>query len=61
MMNAESEIATSRENGFDYNTTSPVEREMREINRRADIGVRWSVSGIENLLLVKTYFAMNKP
>ena len=61
LKNAENEIATSRENGFDYHTTSPVEREMREINRRADIGVRWSVPGIENLLLVKTHLAMNKP
>ena len=61
LMNAENEIETSRENRFAYHTTSPVEREMREINRRADIGVRWSVKGIENLLLVKTYLAMNKP
>jgi hypothetical protein len=61
LKNAENEIATSRENRFDYHTTSPVEREMREINRRADIGVRWSVKGIENLLLVKTFLAMNKP
>lgn len=61
LKNAQNEIATSKENGFDYHTTSPVEREMREINRRADIGVRWSVKGIENLLLVKTYLAMNKP
>lgn len=61
LMHAQNEIATSRENGFDYHTTAPVEREMREINRRADVGVRWSVPGIENLLLVKTYLAMNKP
>ena len=61
LKNARNEIATSRENGFDYHTTSSVEWEMREINRRADIGVRWSVKGIENLLLVKTYLAMNKP
>jgi hypothetical protein len=61
LKNAETEIETSRNNGFDYHTTSPVEREMREINRRADIGVRWSVKGIENLLLVKTFLAMNKP
>jgi hypothetical protein len=61
LKHAQDEIATSRENRFDYHTTSPVEREMREINRRADIGVRWSIAGIENLLLVKTYLAMNKP
>lgn len=60
LKNTQDEIATSRDNGFSYHTTSPVEREMREINRRADIGVRWSVPGIENLLLVKTYIAMNK-
>lgn len=61
LQNAENELDISRNNGFYYHTTSPVEREMREINRRADVGVRWSVSGIENLLLVKTYLAMNKP
>ena len=31
-------------------TTSLVEREMREINRRTDVGVRWSVPGVRNLL-----------
>lgn len=31
-------------------TTSLVEREMREINRRTDVGVRWSVQGVKNLL-----------
>jgi hypothetical protein len=34
-------------------TTSVIEREMREINRRADVGVRWSVSGIDNLLRLR--------
>lgn len=26
--------------------TSPIERQMRELNRRTDVGVRWSVSGV---------------
>lgn len=30
-------------------TTSVMEREMRELNRRTDVGARWSVSGITNL------------
>jgi hypothetical protein len=30
-------------------TTSVMEREMREINRRTDVGARWSVAGITNL------------
>ncbi len=34
-------------------TTSIAEREMREINRRTDIGVRWSISGVKNLLSLK--------
>lgn len=55
LKNAEKEITIARQNGLDYPSTSPVEREMREINRRADVGVRWSIQGIENLLLVKTY------
>ena len=31
-------------------STSPVERQMREINRRADVGARWGVSGVKNIL-----------
>jgi len=31
-------------------TTSIAEREMREINRRTDVGVRWSVPGVRHLL-----------
>lgn len=31
-------------------STSPVERQMREINRRTDVGVRWSISGVKNLV-----------
>jgi hypothetical protein len=27
-------------------TTSIVEREMREINRRVDVGARWSILGV---------------
>ena len=55
LTNAFNEITVARQNKLPYPTTSPVEREMREINRRADVGVRWSVEGVENLLLVKTY------
>jgi len=34
-------------------TTSIAEREMRELNRRTDIGVRWSIPGVRNLLSLK--------
>lgn len=34
-------------------TTSVAEREMREINRRTDIGVRWSIPGVRNLLSLR--------
>lgn len=61
LKNAESELTTSRENGFDYHSTCPVEREIREINRRVDIGVRWSIPGVENLLLLKMHNRLNKP
>ena len=30
--------------------TSPVERQMREINRRTDVGARWRISGVANLI-----------
>src|SRR6185503_15756895 len=31
-------------------TTSWAEREMRELNRRTDVGVRWSLQGAANML-----------
>mgnify|MGYP006987902894 CR=1 FL=1 len=31
-------------------STGPVERQMREINRRTDVGARWRVSGVERLI-----------
>lgn len=34
-------------------TTSLAEREMREINRRTDVGVQWSVRGVDNLLKLR--------
>jgi len=55
LTNAFNEVTIARQNKLPYPTTSPVKREMREINRRADVGVRWSAKGIENLLLVKTH------
>jgi hypothetical protein len=61
LQGAEPELTTSRKARFHYHTTSPVEREMREINRRADIGARWSITGVENLLLVKTWYRLNQP
>lgn len=46
--------------GFVFTTTSPLEREMRELNRRADIGVRWSNKGIESVLKVLFYYRLNE-
>jgi hypothetical protein len=34
-------------------TTSVIEREMREINRRTDVGARWSVLGVDHLLRLR--------
>jgi hypothetical protein len=34
-------------------TTSIIEREMREINRRTDVGARWSESGVDHLLRLR--------
>jgi hypothetical protein len=34
-------------------TTSVIEREMREINRRTDVGVRWSIPGVDHLLRLR--------
>jgi hypothetical protein len=41
-------------------TTSVIEREMREINRRSDVGVRWSERGINNLLRLRAARRINK-
>lgn len=40
-------------------STSLAEREMREINRRTDVGVRWSVSGIANMLKLRLAKRLN--
>lgn len=34
-------------------TTSVIEREMREINRRTDVGARWSIQGVDHLLRLR--------
>lgn len=48
-----------KEQGFAYIDTSPLEREMREINRRADNGARWSPKGLENVLKVLFHKRLN--
>lgn len=48
-----------KEQGFAYIDTSPLEREMRELNRRADIGARWSPKGLENVLKVLFHKRLN--
>lgn len=59
--NARSEDFTYRADGnFAYATTSPIEREMRELNRRADVGARWSERGVENVLKVLFYHRLNE-
>ena len=61
LSNAEHEAFTwANDFGFTYTTTSPLEREMRELNRRADIGVRWSDKGIESVLKVLFYYRLNE-
>jgi hypothetical protein len=30
-----------------------LERVMRELNRRTDVGVRWSIEGLRRLLMIK--------
>jgi hypothetical protein len=39
--------------------TSPVERQMRELNRRTDIGARWSIPGVRHLLALRLTLAFN--
>ncbi len=57
---AEKEAFTFKEKGgFAFSTTSPLEREMRELNRRADVGARWSEKGVENVLKVLFHYRLN--
>lgn len=43
-------IYAGRPEAFTVETTAPVEREMRELNRRFENGGQWTRSGAENLL-----------
>ena len=60
LRNARMEACAFLEERFSYTTTSPLEREMREINRRADVGARWSIKGIENVLKVLMHRRLNQ-
>ena len=61
LRNARSETFTYRTDGnFTYATTTPIEREMRELNRRANVGVRWSEKGVESVLKVLFHYRLNE-
>jgi hypothetical protein len=48
--NARDQAFTYKENpDLDFTTTSSTDREMREINRWADVGLTWSTKGIESI------------
>lgn len=40
-------------------TTSAAEREMREVNRRTDVGVLWSLRGVDNMLRLRHALRLN--
>ncbi|MBB4639375.1 ISH6 family transposase [Longimicrobium terrae] len=40
-------------------TTSLAEREMREVNRRTDVGVLWSTKGVNNMLKLRHALRLN--
>jgi hypothetical protein len=44
-----------------YSCTSLIERAMREVNRREEVGVRWSDDGLLNLMRLKMIQLYNKP
>jgi hypothetical protein len=60
LANAEKEAFTYAKEPFAYIDTSPLEREMRELNRRTDIGVRWSPKGLENVLTLMFHQRLNE-
>lgn len=41
-------------------TTSWAERQMRELNRRTDVGVRWSANGVANMLRLRLATLTNR-
>ena len=58
LQNAEQEFYNTKEkpimiDGIPLLSNSPVERVMREIDRRVDIGVRWSQKGVEAITRVR--------
>jgi hypothetical protein len=61
LSNAAKEAFTYLKEPFAYIDTSPLEREMRELNRRADIGARWSSKGLENVLKLMFHQRLNEP
>ena len=61
LQRATDEAFTYLKDPFDYIDTSPLEREMRELNRRADVGVRWSPQGLENVLKLLFHYRLNEP
>jgi len=60
LANAANETFTYAKEPFAYIDTSPLEREMRELNRRADIGARWSPIGLENVLKLMFHHRLNE-
>lgn len=60
LANAAKETFTYLKEPFAYIDTSPLEREMRELNRRADIGARWSSKGLENVLKLLFHQRLNE-
>lgn len=62
--NAEQEFYNTKEkpviiDGIPLLANSPVERVMREIDRRVDIGVRWTKQGLEAITRVRLQYLYN--
>ncbi|MFW6029515.1 MAG: ISH6 family transposase [Halanaerobiales bacterium] len=54
------DLFTYLEEDIPFKATSPIEREMREINRRSDVGARWTVVGLSNLLNLRLAYEKNR-
>jgi len=64
LKNAEQEFYNTKENpviidGIPLLSNSPVERVMREIDRRVDNGARWSKKGLESITNVRLQYLYN--
>jgi len=54
------DLFTYLEEEIPFKATRPIGREIREINGRSDVGARWTVDGLFNLLNLRLAYEQNR-